>query len=140
MKGLLNLLLHPPPGGSYPTGGRNDGLFLRLFQHGGKLMREGDRLDILRPRMVGEGEIESCQKQHPPSLARVQSAGRMKVSQILMVRPNHRRMDHPLQPVSPFLQCQHVSVTAWLMGNDRRLNRHTGWSKTKTIIKVKHST
>lgn len=69
VQSLTHPFFHLPPNDSHHAGrGRNEARvpFRRVR---GKLAGEGIRLQISRARAVGEGEVESLEKKHPPSLS-----------------------------------------------------------------------
>ncbi len=68
--------------------------------------RESVGLNILGPRPVREGEVESAKEECPASLTRAQPLGRTDIFEILVIRPDQEGLRRPLQPVTPLTQGQ----------------------------------
>jgi len=52
--------------------------------------------DVMRPRSVGEAEVEAVEEQGPPGLSRVKSFCRMDVLEVLVIGPDQKGLLGPL--------------------------------------------
>ncbi len=85
---------------------RKDGFGRKLPLRGPEQTRESVGLNILGPRPVREGEVESAKEECPASLTRAQPLGRTDIFEILVIRPDQEGLRRPLQPVTPLTQGQ----------------------------------
>lgn len=80
-----------------------------------KLARQRVRLGVLGSGPVHEGEVEQEPEERPARLTRVETFRALQISQILMIRPDYKRLSGPLQPMWPLLQgqhqCQELAIT-----------------------------
>src|ERR1700675_3740662 len=84
---------------------------------------EGVRLAHAPSWLVVEGEVEAGQVERPSGLAAVELLGSPEVLEVLMVRPDLKRLARAFQVVSPLFQrsddCQHFHITDLIVAFDR---------------------
>ena len=101
-----NSRFEPPSDDPDYPGGRNDGGRVRdlrgmlTLEHSGESIRP----NVLRPRSVGQGEIEPAEQESPTRLPGTKPLRLPDVGEVLVVHPDEHGVLGALQPVPPLLQ------------------------------------